>query len=116
MPVSRVSTTSIVPDWNCSRPLVHRSSVVLPEPDGPTIVTTVPGITARETSFRTWLSPNHLLTSVIVTIGVVEGCSAVVTLASATKCTAVLSRIRRGREAVVCTQYELGAAGVEPLE
>ena len=38
----------------------ERSTVVLPEPDGPMSTVTEPGPTSRSTPRRTWLSPKDL--------------------------------------------------------
>ena len=43
-----------------SRPAIERSSVVLPQPLGPSSATIAPGATARSTSRRTARSPNRL--------------------------------------------------------
>ena len=48
------------PPSSRSRPAMLRSSVVLPQPLGPSSATTDPGSTRRSTSRRTWWSPNCL--------------------------------------------------------
>src|SRR3712207_789366 len=48
---------------------MHRSSVLLPEPERPKMTTTSPGATSRLTPFRTSFSPNTLRTSCRLTIG-----------------------------------------------
>src|SRR5665213_1083966 len=51
-----------------TRPLMHRSSVDLPEPDGPMMQTTPALGTSIDIPFNTWTSPNDLWTSRTVTI------------------------------------------------
>src|SRR5689334_13601237 len=45
-----------------SSALMQRSSVLLPQPDGPIRHTTWCSSTSRSTPWSTWLSPNHLCT------------------------------------------------------
>jgi len=95
---------------------MQRRSVVFPEPDGPTIVTTVPVSTSSETFFKTCVSSNHLLISVSVTMGAAMDPGALVGLSSAANCTAVLSWIRGSGESVVGAHDDLGTARIEPLQ
>src|SRR5881227_3967188 len=50
------------PSVGSSRRFTHRSSVDLPEPDGPITTRTSPASSERSMPLRTWLSPNHLWT------------------------------------------------------
>src|SRR5918998_1757992 len=62
-------STSTLPEVGSSRRLMHRSSVLLPEPERPKMTTTSPGVTSRLTPLRTSFSPNTLRTSRRLTIG-----------------------------------------------
>src|SRR6478735_18025 len=62
--------TSMRPDWIASRPLMQRSSVLLPEPERPIRATTCPGSTVRETPLRTSSLPKRLWTSSMRTAGI----------------------------------------------
>src|SRR6266567_806712 len=57
---SGLPSKAIVPSSTVSRPLTQRSSVVLPDPERPTIATTSPGSTVRDTSSSTRFVPNRL--------------------------------------------------------
>src|SRR5215218_2125471 len=62
------SVTSFPPrrTWPCSgrtNPAITRSSVVLPEPEGPRRLVNEPGAKSRLTSSRTRVGPNDLVTS-----------------------------------------------------
>ena len=48
----------------------QRSSVVFPEPEGPTTQTTSRSITGNDTRVSTWFAPNRLVTSSATMIGV----------------------------------------------
>ena len=50
-----------------SRPAMMRSSVVLPQPDGPSRATTVPGATSRSTSWSTSTAPKRFSIPVTAT-------------------------------------------------
>ncbi len=60
---SSVPSNSIAPPSSISSPLVQRSSVDLPEPDGPIRHTTSPAWTDSVTPFSTCSAPNRLTTS-----------------------------------------------------
>ncbi len=62
---SSCSPSSIVPASGASRPAIVRSSVVLPDPLGPSSAQIVPGATSKSTSRSTSWSPKRLLTPVI---------------------------------------------------
>src|SRR5918998_330081 len=62
-------STSTLPEVGSSRRLMHRSSVLLPEPERPKMTTTSPGATSRLTPLRTSFTPNTLRTSRRLTIG-----------------------------------------------
>src|SRR5690606_24246386 len=68
-----VPSMRIWPESIVSRRLMVRHSVDLPDPEGPMTTTTSPRCTVRLMFFRTWSSPNHLLTSRISTRGSVAG-------------------------------------------
>ena len=57
---SEMPSTTTSPRWNGSSPLMQRSTVDLPEPDGPQITMRSPRRTVRLTSRSTLNSPNHL--------------------------------------------------------
>ena len=52
---------------------MQRTTVDLPEPEGPQITTFSPAATERLMSLRTWKSPNHLFTPDISTRSLVIG-------------------------------------------
>src|ERR1700730_9845767 len=62
-------STRTSPSSYSSRKLMHRSSVVCPEPLGPMIATISPRETVRDTSFRTRWRPKLMLTRRSSTIG-----------------------------------------------
>src|SRR3712207_6635332 len=62
-------STSTLPEVGASRKLMHRSSVLLPEPERPKITTHSPSPTSRFTPFKTSFSPNTLRTSRSLTTG-----------------------------------------------
>ncbi len=51
----------ILPEVIRSMPARQRSSVVLPEPDGPSSTTKLPGSTTKLTSFSATLPPGYVL-------------------------------------------------------
>ena len=55
-----------------SSSLMQRSSVDLPEPEGPTRTVTEPGMTVRSMPLRTWSSPKNLCSPEISALGVTE--------------------------------------------
>src|SRR5680860_948347 len=59
----------MVPSWIRSNPLMQRSSVLLPAPEGPISTTTSPRWTTRSTPSRTTVSPNLLTMPRISTSG-----------------------------------------------
>ena len=73
LPSSGRATPSIeiLPDVTGSRRLMHRIRVDLPEPDGPTTISTSPRPTSRSMSWSTCRSPKNLLTFSTTTRGVV---------------------------------------------
>ena len=60
--LSSVPSTIILPSWCSSNLLIHLIKVDLPEPDGPQTTIFCFGCTSKLISFKTWKSPNHLLT------------------------------------------------------
>src|SRR6185369_2924615 len=54
----------------CSRPAIMRSVVVLPQPDGPSSVSSRPSATSRETASTAHTVPNRLLTPSTLTPGI----------------------------------------------
>ena len=48
---------SSVPEVMASRPQIERSSVDLPQPEGPTKTMNSPDLMSRFTSFRIWTAP-----------------------------------------------------------
>ena len=57
LPVSMtLPSSAIVPPWIGSRPAIVRSSVDLPEPDGPTMTRTLPLGTSKEMPSNTFVS------------------------------------------------------------
>src|SRR5690242_11928009 len=48
------------PEDEVSRPAMMRSSVVLPQPEGPSNETNSPSLIVSETSFRAWKAPKLL--------------------------------------------------------
>src|SRR5216683_3531392 len=67
-PTVSPSTRTSPPSYS-ARKLMHRSSVVLPEPLGPMIATISPRETVRDTSFRTRRRPKLMLTRRSSTMG-----------------------------------------------
>src|SRR5438105_2165380 len=57
---SGLPSKAIVPSSMVSSPLTQRSSVVLPDPERPTIATTSPDSTESDTSSSTRFAPNRL--------------------------------------------------------
>jgi hypothetical protein len=47
----------IAPSLACSRPAIMRNSVVLPQPDGPSSVTSVPASIVRSSGFTAVTAP-----------------------------------------------------------
>src|SRR5439155_5081092 len=68
----RPSTSMAPPSMGSSR-LMHRSSVDLPDPEGPTTTTTSRSSTSRSTSWSTCSGPNHLFTLCKTTTGAIKG-------------------------------------------
>src|SRR3954462_7743365 len=66
---TEMPSTTISPESICSRPLMQRISVLLPEPDGPHTTTTEPFVTVAEQSSRTRKSPKDFVTLRISIIG-----------------------------------------------
>src|SRR5262249_27260368 len=64
---SEMPSTTTSPSWNGSSPLMQRSTVDLPEPEGPQITMRSPRRTVRSTSRSTLNSPNHLCRPLIST-------------------------------------------------
>ena len=62
-PTNRMPSTSMVPDDGSSRKLMHRSNVLLPDPDRPKMTTTSPLCTSMLMPFRTSRCPKDLWTS-----------------------------------------------------
>ncbi|MNC90524.1 hypothetical protein D3C83_66310 [compost metagenome] len=57
---SRVTSRSPIhsrPSLGCSRPAISRNSVVLPQPDGPSSVTSVPGAMTRSSGLTAVTGP-----------------------------------------------------------
>ena len=52
----------MLPASAVSRPAMMRSSVVLPQPEGPSNAISSPDSMSSDTSRRAWKSPNFLLT------------------------------------------------------
>ena len=66
-------STSISPESTASSRLMQRSSVLLPDPDGPITTTTCPRSTRMETSLSTRSGPNDLKIPRMSIIGPVSG-------------------------------------------
>src|SRR5437867_3161910 len=64
-PVTSMPSTRTVPRVGSSRRVMQRSSVLLPDPDGPITMITSPGRTRRFSPLRTSRSPNDLWRSSI---------------------------------------------------
>ena len=58
-----LSSTKMAPSLGRSKPAIILSSVVLPQPDGPSSVTNSPFLNDRSTSRTTVLLPKRLLIS-----------------------------------------------------
>src|SRR5918994_5672592 len=58
---SCIPSTTSSPEVISSRPLIHLSSVLFPDPEGPMTTTTSPSSTAKPLSSSTWNSPKNLL-------------------------------------------------------
>ena len=67
--LSEMSPTRTSPESNGSRPLIQRSSVLLPPPEGPITAATSPRSTESETPLRTRRTPWCLKTSETTIIG-----------------------------------------------
>src|SRR5689334_16158862 len=59
-----------LPPSMVSRPLMQRSSVLLPEPERPMMATTSPSATSRSTPSSTVAGPKRLVSALISTIGI----------------------------------------------
>ena len=55
--VTSLPASSMLPPSGRSNPAISRSSVVLPEPDGPSSVKNSPGWTVRSVAARAFTSP-----------------------------------------------------------
>ena len=60
-PFRGISSNVIIPVVGVSKPFIHLSNVLLPEPDGPIITTTSPSLTFNDISLRTEVFSNDLL-------------------------------------------------------
>ena len=65
-----VPSMTMRPSLGSSSSAKQRSSVVLPEPEGPTTQTTSRSITGNDTRVSTWFVPNRLVTPSARMIGV----------------------------------------------
>ena len=64
-PATLLPLSEMLPVSGCSKPAISRSSVVLPEPEGPTIAVVPPWATERLTPLRTAWDPKFLVTALI---------------------------------------------------
>src|ERR1700733_738672 len=66
-PPTSMPSARMAPDWKVSKPLIQRSSVLLPEPERPMMATTSPFSTSSETPLSTSSGPKLFLTSRMLT-------------------------------------------------